>query len=221
MLSGGERRAVQKNQGKVDYSEWLLPTVQGLLGTLSIGMREVNLLAVCTGPGSFTGLRVGLTSVKAWAEVYGKPVVGVSRLEAMASLWKEDGLVAACYDAQRGQLFGGMYRSLWGRRQRIEDELVIAPDEFLAWVGEEAGKERASWVSLDAELITGLPGWKEREERGDRLILAGAELTTAIGKVAEERFGRGEFSDPLELDANYVRRSDAEIFWKGPGGNAG
>ena len=71
-------------------------------------------LAVSTGPGSFTGVRVGFATVKAWAEVYGTRVVGVSRLESMARVGDRSGLVAASYDAQRGQIFGGLYRWVEG-----------------------------------------------------------------------------------------------------------
>jgi hypothetical protein len=92
--------------------------------------------------------------------------------------------------------------------------MVIAPDGFLDWVGARAGGKRVNWVSLDPDLITGLAGWESRLERGDRIERC-AELAVEIGRVAEARAQEGIFSDPLALDANYVRRSDAEIFWKG------
>lgn len=204
------------HEQNVDYSEWLLPSAEGILNATGIAMPRVELLTVATGPGSFTGLRVGLATVKAWAEVYGKPVVGVTRLEAMAgSLRATKGLVAGCYDAQRGQLFGGLYRAKQGEVERIGDEVVIAPEGFLEWVEAEAGQERVSWISLDPELITSLVGWRKRVERGDTMKSSEPGVATAIGILGARRARRGEFSDALELDANYVRRSDAEIFWKG------
>jgi hypothetical protein len=72
-----------------------------------------------------------------------------------------------------------------------------------------------SWVSLDPELVTSLPRWSKRSGRGDTMTQCSPDLAIAIGRLAEERARNGIFSDPLELDANYVRRSDAEIFWKG------
>jgi tRNA threonylcarbamoyladenosine biosynthesis protein TsaB len=204
-----------------DYSEWLLRAVQQVLDAAATRMESIELLAVATGPGSFTGVRVGLTTVKAWAEVYGKPVVGVSRLVALASSEKaQAGLVAACYDAQRAQVFGGLYRSLSGRLAKVGDELVLAPEAFLELVRNQAGDETVSWVSLDPELVTGLSAWRERTERGDTMRRSSAEMADAIGWIAEQRARAGEFTDPLELDANYVRRSDAEIFWKGPRAHA-
>jgi tRNA threonylcarbamoyladenosine biosynthesis protein TsaB len=201
-----------------DYSEWLLRAVQQVLDSAATRMESIELLAVATGPGSFTGVRVGLTTVKAWAEVYGPGVVGVSRLEALASCERDPaGLVAAYYDAQRGQVFGGCYRSSPGRWTKAGDELVLAPEAFLESVKHQAGDRTVSWVSLDPELVTGLSAWRERAERGDTMRRSSAELADAIGWIAEERARAGELTDPLKLDANYVRRSDAEIFWKGLG----
>jgi tRNA threonylcarbamoyladenosine biosynthesis protein TsaB len=179
-------------------------------------MESVDLLAVATGPGSFTGVRVGLTTVKAWAEVYGKPVVGVSRLESMARLGEPSGLVSASYNAQRGQIFGGLYRRMEGVTKVVEGEMVTAPGAFVAFVQEQAGANVVQWVTLDPELISSTEDWKTRERRGDRLIACPADIASLVGELAEERASRGQFTNILELDANYVRRSDAEIFWKGP-----
>jgi tRNA threonylcarbamoyladenosine biosynthesis protein TsaB len=198
-----------------DYSAWLLPEVERAVTEADVKMEQVQLLAVSTGPGSFTGLRVGLTAVKAWAEVYGKPIVGISRLKAMALPLKSDGLVATSYDAQRGQVFGGLYRNALARLERVGEELVVAPAEFVAFVGGQAGTERVRWISLDPEGFGELETFRRRLAAGDSIFVSTSELATSIGVLAEESAANGEFSDPVTLDANYVRRSDAEIFWKG------
>jgi tRNA threonylcarbamoyladenosine biosynthesis protein TsaB len=207
--------AVAKHDWEVDYSAWLLPAVQKVVAAARTKMEHVDLFAAATGPGSFTGLRVGLTTVKAWAEVYAKPVAGVSRLEAIAHTANPLGsLVAASYDAQRGQLFGALYRNLCGRMTRIGDEMVVAPEEFVAMVEEQAAKEPVTWVGLDLPLIQDSPMAARRIHLGDRFVVCSDELASTIGLLGEERVSAGQLSDPLELDANYVRRSDAEIFWK-------
>lgn len=222
MLQGGRSCAGVIHSDHTDYSEWLIPAVDEVLRIAGTRMAVVDLFAVATGPGSFTGVRVGLTAVKAWCEVYGKPVVGVSRLEAVArSVTAEAAIVAASYDAQRGQLFGAVYGNSSGRLARIGDEVVIAPDAFLDLATREAADGAIHWVSLDPGLVTGLKEWPARSMRGDVMTEASSELAAKIGLIAEARAGRGEFSDPLELDANYVRRSDAEIFWRGPSAHAG
>ncbi len=192
------------------------------MGESGVGMKGVDLLAVCTGPGSFTGVRVGLTTVKAWAEVYGKKVVGVSRLETIARCAEVQApFVAACYDAQRGQMFAAMYRWKDEGLQRIEEEMVIEAASLLGMATEEAGRERIAWVTLDPDLIMSAEGWEARAGNGDSMQRVEGNLADKIGEIAEECARKGEFTDALELDANYVRRSDAEIFWKGPAAGHG
>ena len=212
----GRNVAVRLHGGTADYSSWLLRVAEEALREAAATMDSVELLAVSTGPGSFTGVRVGLATVKAWAEVYGKRVVGVSRLESMARVEDRRGLVAASYDAQRGQIFGGLYQWVEGAMKAVENEMVTAPGAFVAFVDEHAGADRVQWVSLDPQMLTSAEKWSNRERRGDRLIACPADVASLVGDLAEERAKRDEFTDVLELDANYVRRSDAEILWKGP-----
>jgi tRNA threonylcarbamoyladenosine biosynthesis protein TsaB len=150
-----------------DYSSWLLPAVHAVLQTAGTALPDVDAYAVATGPGSFTGVRVGLTTVKAWSEVYARPIVGVSRLEAMATEASGDSpYVAAFTDAHRMQVFGAMYQRDAGQLQRIDEESVIAPEEFLAWVVEIAGGSRVDWISTDPNCITQTQGWRLRQAVG-------------------------------------------------------
>src|SRR5260370_24436048 len=89
-----------------DYSSWLLPAVTRVLAAAGVRLPDIELYAVAAGPGSFTGARVGLTTVKAWSEVYGRPIASVSRLEAVAaeSICSSP-YVAPFIDAPRNQSF--------------------------------------------------------------------------------------------------------------------
>jgi tRNA threonylcarbamoyladenosine biosynthesis protein TsaB len=210
--------SLQKHESSEDYSSWLLPAVEGGLVSGRANLREVGLVAVATGPGSFTGVRVGLTAVKAWAELFGIRVAGVSRLEVMArQVADAPGFVATSFNAQRGQVFGGLY---WREGKLgwnlVEEEMVIAPDEFVRWVAEHVNGERVRWITLDPELFTDAPIWKERAAKGETLFRCTDGLAAGVAELGEERAVQGKFTDPLLLDANYVRRSDAEIFWKDP-----
>jgi tRNA threonylcarbamoyladenosine biosynthesis protein TsaB len=217
--SNGQSTQVLQHQSTEDYSSWLLPAVDTVLSNIGGSLANANLLAVSTGPGSFTGLRVGLTAVKAWAEVYGVSVVGISRLEAMASRITNDGIVASCYDAQRGHVFGGIYERTGSSLTLVEKEMVTSPEEFLALVANVAGTrstKSVSWISLDPTLISSLPEWKRRQDTDDAMLLCQPDLARSILELGAQRAAAKSFSDPLLLDANYVRRSDAEIFWKDP-----
>lgn len=198
-----------------EYSSWLLPTVEGVLKAAGLRMAEVEVYAVATGPGSFTGLRVGLTTVKAWNEVYGRPIAAVSRLEALAAQVTDDAVyVAAIVDAHREQIFGALYRRDGGRLERVEEEAVIAQEKFVQWVAERVGRERVAWVTPDADRLTQAAGWPVRQKAGDKVERVQAVLAPAIGRVGYQMALENRLTDALSLDANYVRRPDAEIFWK-------
>jgi tRNA threonylcarbamoyladenosine biosynthesis protein TsaB len=217
--SSPQSAQVLQHQSTEDYSSWLLPAVDIVLKKVGASVANANVLAVSTGPGSFTGLRVGLTAVKGWAEVYGSSVVGISRLEAMASRITADGLIASCYDAQRGHVFGGIYERAGSSLTLLEKEMVTSPDEFLAIVNDVASAkstQSVSWISLDPALISALPAWKARQDAGDTMLACQPDLARSILELAVQRAAANAFTDPLLLDANYVRRSDAEIFWKDP-----
>jgi tRNA threonylcarbamoyladenosine biosynthesis protein TsaB len=215
----GALAAMQQHETAEDYSSWLLPAVENCLRGAQADLASVEVFAAATGPGSFTALRVGITAVKAWAELYRRPVCGVSRLEVMARTVNRDaGFVAASFDAQRGQIFGGLYRVRPDRNLAlVEQEMVIAAQEFLEWAGERTGGETIQWVTLDPALLESAPGWRKRADRGESLMICGKGLAAGVAELGEERALRNEVSDALHMDANYVRRSDAEIFWKDPG----
>jgi len=210
--------SLEKHGSAEDYSSWLLPAVDRGLRSAGVALREVDLLAAASGPGSFTGVRVGLTAVKAWAELFGIKVVGVSRLEVMArQVGNASGFVAASFDAQRGQVFGGLYKREEKRGwSLIEEEMVVAPEGFVEWVKQHSAGEMLQWISLDPALFDETRGWKEMAACGEKVMLSTDGLAAGVAELGEERAREGKFTDPLLLDANYVRRSDAEIFWKDP-----
>jgi tRNA threonylcarbamoyladenosine biosynthesis protein TsaB len=179
-------------------------------------MEDVDAYVAAAGPGSFTGVRVALTTVKAWSEVYGKRIVAVSRLEAMAAeLATETSWVAAFANAQRGQVFGAVYRRKGKELVRSDDEMVIAPGKFVEVAAELANGERISWVSTDPECVVSEGAWKGREILGERVESVSSVRASMIGQLGLAALAAGKFTDALALDANYVRRPDAEIFWKG------
>jgi len=199
-----------------DYSSWLLPAVDEVLAGSNAKMEQVDAYAAAAGPGSFTGVRVGLTAVKAWVEVYGKPVVAVSLLESLASEALEaTSWVAAFFNAQREQVFGAIYQRTGKGLARVGEEMVIGPGKFVETVAELARGEKVSWVSMDAGCVELEVAWKARELRGEKVESVSSVRAPMIGRLGLAAMAEGRFTDALALDANYVRRPDAEIFWKG------
>jgi len=197
------------------YSSALFEQTESLLQRLRIGLKQMDLFAVAAGPGSFTGLRVGLTAVKGWAEVYGKPIAAVSGLEAVAAQAKqEDSLLAPVLDARRGQVFGALYECGGGKLNREGDEVVMTPTEYLAWLEEKIRERPVTFVTPTPEVIGEAVG--ASRFAGGQIEKVSAVLAPIIGQLGLARARRGELVDALTLDANYVRRSDAELFWKEP-----
>jgi tRNA threonylcarbamoyladenosine biosynthesis protein TsaB len=221
VLRGGAALKVVARETDEDYSSWLLPAVRECLEGGGLRMEQVDAYAAAAGPGSFTGVRVGLTCVKAWAEVYEKRIAAVSRLEALAAEASQGtAWVAAFFNAQRGQIFGAVYQRNGAGLARSGDEMVSAPGQFVEAAAEMAHGEKISWVSMDAECVTTEEAWKAREARGERVDGVSTVFAPMIGRIGLEALAAGRYTDPLALDANYVRRSDAEIFWKGSAGMA-
>ena len=218
VLRDAEVLKVVAHESQEDYSTWLLPAVRECLEGSGLQMEDLDAYAAAAGPGSFTGVRVALTTVKAWSEVYGKKIMAVSRLEALAAeaAWGTT-WVAAFANAQRGQVFGAVYRRNGTSLVRLGDELVIAPGKFVEIAAEFAGGERISWVSTDAECILLEEEWKARDTRAESLVRVSSVRAPMIGRIGLTALTEGRFTDALMLDANYVRRPDAEIFWKGAG----
>ena len=213
---------VEVHDSTEDYSSWLLPAVQRVLQAQRLSLSELSAYAVASGPGSFTGVRVGLTTVKAWSEVYGQPTAAVSRLETLATYSCGcSPFVAVFTDAQRNQVFGVLYRRHENTLQPIDEERVIAPGQFLDWVVAKTGTERVEWISPDPKCVALTAQWASRLVLGESLRVISPVLAPAIGRLGFRLALENRLSDALALDANYVRRSDAEIFWKGASTGSG
>ncbi len=196
------------------YSSRMFRHLEFLLRELGLGLEQVDLYAVAAGPGSFTGLRVGLTAVKGWAEVYDKPIAAVSGLEAVAAqAHARESLLVPILDARRGQIYAGCYERRDALLRRLGEEVVMTPGEFLDRLGGLAGERRVVFASPTPEVI-GEPVARSQFQ-GSVIESVSTVLAPIIGQLGLARAQRGELVDALTLDANYVRRSDAELLWKG------
>src|ERR1700728_295325 len=207
------------------YSSRMFRHLNFLLEELSLRLQDFDLFAVAAGPGSFTGLRVGLAAAKGWSEVFRKPIAAVSALEAMAAQsHSQASLVVPVLDARRGQVYFGVYRRLVvsggdGRLALDGDECVMTPEEFLISLDAHLESSDYAIVTPAPEVIQASLSRNEtaRGARGTvRVEQASAILAGHIGRLGYQRALRGETVDALKLDANYVRRTDAELHWKAP-----
>ncbi len=182
------------------FSAQLVPQIAALLSKRSLGKHDLDAFIVISGPGSFTGLRVGLAAIKALAEILQKPIVPVSLLEVVAVAAKVDGTVIAAIDAGRGEVYVGEYL-VEGERASVQSEQLLRISEF-------PSAARGFVVSTPDLSIAQIA-------RETGLTVHPVTIASeAIAEVGVRRLRTGQTVAPEQLEANYIRRSDAEIFSK-------
>lgn len=184
------------------YSAQLVPQLAALLQRAGIEKHAVDAYAVASGPGSFTGLRVGLSTVKALAIALRKPVAAISALQALAAAAPRPGRVLAALDDNRGHVYTGDYEVRRPELPVAHEEALLTLPEFVA---------RASDVGVvccDSRLAELLAARGVRVEAVPR---PGAE---SIARLGHRQLLAGQTVSIEALDANYIRRSDAELFAK-------
>lgn len=173
------------------FAHVLFPQLERLLKRHGWRWEQVTGFAAAAGPGSFTGVRVGLAAAKGLAEASGALAAAVSNLQAMASFGTAP-LRAPFFDARRGEIYGALYDE---RLEPLGPEVVM---KFPAWLAS---------LPAGAELLTPDPA-----PFGVRATVTPRALAGAVALLAFDRL-----EDPANLDANYVRRADAELHWREPG----
>jgi len=201
------------------YSSRMFRELDSLLAQLALRMEHFELFAVAAGPGSFTGLRLGLTAAKGWAEVYKRPIAAVSALEAVAvQASSEAQIVVPVLDARRGQVYFGLYRRISGGPAR--GQLVLDGEEYVMTAAELFASVCTRIAGVPFTIVTPAPellsafGVVASSANNFAVETASSVLAPFIGQLGFQRAHRGALVDALTLDANYVRRSDAEVHWK-------
>jgi len=205
-------RADEPNQNDVEvigiaflaggmFSAQLVPQIAALLTKHRLTKSEIDAFIVVSGPGSFTGLRVGLAATKALAEILKKPIVPVSLLEVEAMASAVQGKVAAILDAGRGDVYFGAYEIL-GESTRVLQEQLLSKAEFLT-------------AARESTVITPDPTWAAvAREAGIPVVQVEPASAELLARFGLRKLRVGATVSPEQLEANYMRRSDAEMFVK-------
>jgi tRNA threonylcarbamoyladenosine biosynthesis protein TsaB len=185
------------------FSAQLIPQLARMLSSHRLSKLDIAGFAAASGPGSFTGLRIGLTAVKALAEILHRPIAAVSVLEALALEAGREGTIAVLLDAARSQVFLGSYAVTNGRAVKREE--VLLTQQALVANMQQHGED-ALVVTPDASIFELLRKHSIPAKQTER------PNSESIARIGMRKIARGEVVSVDELDANYIRRSDAEIF---------
>lgn len=191
----------------MSHSEALVPMIQQLMDNLKLKINDMDLIAVAIGPGSFTGLRIGLATAKSFAHVTGKPIIGVSSLETLAMAHPFQETVVAMMDARRDRVFAGIYRMQDFPVQLKAPDAVTVVD-LIEFLKEFTGRIIAvgDGATVYREEFT--------QELGDRIIFSPGHLNlssaSAVCRLALDRFNNGITEDLFTMAPNYLRDSQAQ-----------
>lgn len=179
------------------FSAQLIPQIADLLKRHKRTKADIDGFAVVSGPGSFTGLRVGLAAIKALAEVLGKPIAAISLLEAIVRASGKMGEFTAVLDAGRGEVYLGNFSIVNGRAKVGEQSLPK-----LAELSPSNGQDIITPDAKIADLL---------RSHGLRVHQISYPKSDFIAALGFEKMRNEEIVSSIDLDANYIRRSDAEM----------
>jgi tRNA threonylcarbamoyladenosine biosynthesis protein TsaB len=203
----GEVIAALSLTGKVSHSRRLLSAIDVIMQSSGVGWQDLCGIGVSLGPGSFTGLRIGMATAKGLAAAAGKVLLGVLTLDSLAAKCVTERLICSVVDARKKEVYAAFYRcDRQGWSKRMGEPVVLSPadlaaliDQPVLLIGDGARIYRDVWHAL-------LP---------DTALIAPAGLhepsATSLGLLAGEMFGRGDFLDLGDGAPVYVRSSDAEL----------
>jgi tRNA threonylcarbamoyladenosine biosynthesis protein TsaB len=190
------------------HSERLMPAIEYLLREASLSIGDVGGLALALGPGSFTGLRIGVSTVKGLAYALGIPVVGVPTLDALAqNLRYAPSLVCPVLDARKKEVYAALFRGDGqGRLEKISEDWVIAPEELCSRIS-----EKVIFLGNGMEIY----GETLRKKLGSQALFAPPEFSLPralhVARLSLPQFQKGHTLNLFSFTPTYLRRSEAEI----------
>jgi len=192
-----------------NHSQRLMPMIDILLKEAGLEIKNIDGVAISSGPGSFTGLRIGMATGKALAWSLGKPVVGIPSLDGIAfNVQGAAGTICPILNARRNQVYTAIYRISKGELERTSDYMAIEPIELIKYLQDHKQVTLlGDGIEEFASLFT--------ESLGDRLVIPSSPnrlpRASHIAYLGWKRLSKGEADDIINLAPLYVRQADAEI----------
>ncbi len=194
------------------HSQKLVPMLSEILESLRLTPSDIDIYAAVTGPGSFTGIRIGVTTVKALAYALKKPTAGITSLDALANAAavSEDNLVCPMIDARNNQVYTALYRSRGGALENLSGYMGLHISELLKQIEDKAGTSKILFtgdgVMLHRDFL--------RIGLGERCMFmpdfALQQIAASAAQLALTKASTKDTSDCMELTPFYLRPSQAE-----------
>ncbi|MDS1029204.1 tRNA (adenosine(37)-N6)-threonylcarbamoyltransferase complex dimerization subunit type 1 TsaB [Bacillota bacterium LX-D] len=197
---------------KKNHSERLMPMLAWMLEEAQLSLKDLDGFAVAAGPGSFTGLRIGLATMKALAYVEQKPLLAISTLDGLAAnLGNQEGLICPILNAGKNEVYTALYRWESDDLQRISEYLAISPEGLLSILQKK--QEQVTFLG-DGVPIYG--NFLQEKYPQARFTAATNSLCRAsqIADLGLKKLQAGEIADTFTLEPIYIRASEAEVNWK-------
>lgn len=199
------------NSGKT-HSQRLMPMLDRLLTEADLTLADMDGLAVAIGPGSFTGLRIGLATIKGLAHVTGLPLVGVPTLDGLA--WNAAGVpgtVCPVLNARKQEVYTALYEWQGEELRRLTDYLAISPEELIAMLEQRAGPVTflGDGVPVYCKLLARRLGERARFAPKTHVLPRAAQ----VAELGLRRLREGKADDLHTVKPIYIRPSEAEVKW--------
>ena len=219
----GECLALIPNPSSANqYSVALFELVDQALAAARLELRQIDLYAAANGPGSFTGIRVGLAAALAWGRAFERPVRGVSVLEAMVNQAQvKTDWAFSMLDARRGEFYlAGFRRKAVDAGREISSDYesadtgwLLKPDALHGFIAERLAPGKTA-TCLGRGMAESFPDLGARLPASVQWQTVDGVLAAAIAEIARKEVQSGASSTDSKLDAYYIRRPDAEVNWK-------
>ncbi len=192
----------------LSHSEKLSPMIKELMDSLKLKIQDIDIFATAIGPGSFTGLRIGIATMNSYAHVVDKPVIGISTLEALAFNLPNNDIVIPMMDARRDRVYTGIYKWINGELFNIIEPTIMKITELTDFINDNYEK-----VTVNGD---GTLKYKDilEDKLEEKILFAPRGFNhcraTSVGELAILKYNKGEIDNYFTLAPEYLRESQAQ-----------
>lgn len=188
------------------YGETLTINIKTLLDLSGWKLEDIDLYTIITGPGSFTGLRIGIVTVKTLAQIFKKPIIGISYLECLAYQTPFLGIKVPIMPARKGEIHAGFYNA---KNERIYNEGIFSYQDFINLLNTLKNEPAIIIGKIPDDLKVLIP---------ENIIISSEHQNSPRGEaiiyLSLEKYKKGDMLDYLNLLPDYRQKSSAEINWE-------